>query len=209
MSRSLGEERRVGAIALGKLGGIGLDLTTAFPAPHYQPDPTSGDGAERHRRAGHGFHRREDRGARAGSFLVRACAASASPSVILLRGKAPRIIPALSDDRFGEGFRMPAVHDYPRALRAGVRKPPRKEPAGRWAGGCRLWGFDGAAVWVGDALAGVVGGGPTIAVASLSLRRRPTEQFWRDRRCSTCLWSRRGDSDAMPEARRMGSREVW
>jgi hypothetical protein len=102
---------------------------------------------------------------------------------------------------------MPAVHDYPRALRAGVRKPPRKEPAGRWAGGCRLWGFDGAAVWVGDALAGVVGGGPTIAVASLSLRR-PTEQCWRDRRCSTCLWSRRGDSDAMPEARRRGSREV-
>ena len=41
---------------------------------------------------------------------------------------------------------------------AGVRKPPRKEPAGRRVDGCRLWGFDGPAAWVGDALAGVVGG---------------------------------------------------
>src|SRR6516162_8432529 len=58
-----------------------------------------------------------------------------------------------------QGFRMPAGRDYSRAaLGAGVRKPPRKEPAGRRVDGCRLWGFDGAAAWVGDALAGVVGG---------------------------------------------------
>src|SRR5947209_12157151 len=31
-------------------------------------------------------------------------------------------------------------------------------------GGCRLWGFDGSAVWVGDAVAGVVGVGSTIAM---------------------------------------------
>ena len=47
---------------------------------------------------------------------------------------------------------------YRRAQRAGVRKPPRKEPAGRRVDGCRLWGFDGAAAWDGDAFAGVVGG---------------------------------------------------
>jgi hypothetical protein len=41
---------------------------------------------------------------------------------------------------------------------AGVRKPPRKEPAGRRVDGCRLWGFDGPAAWDGDAFAGVVGG---------------------------------------------------
>ena len=48
-----------------------------------------------------------------------------------------------------------------------------RPPGGRCAV-CRLWGFDGAAAWVGDALAGVVGGGSTIAVGSLSPRRRST-----------------------------------
>ena len=44
-------------------------------------------------------------------------------------------------------------------LRAGVREPSRKGPAGRgWTVACRLWGSDGAAAWVGDAFAGVVGG---------------------------------------------------
>jgi len=65
-----------------------------------------------------------------------------------------------------KGFGCRPVVTYPRALRAGVRKTPRKEPAGGRVGGCRLWGFDGAAAWVGDALTGVVGVGSTIAVRS-------------------------------------------
>jgi len=44
--------------------------------------------------------------------------------------------------RFG---RRPVV-TYPPSVRTGVRKPPRKEPAGRWRAVCRLWGFDRAAV---------------------------------------------------------------
>ena len=72
----------------------------------------------------------------------------------------------------GEGFRMPArSYLLARALRAGVRKPPRKEPAGRQAGGYRLWGFDGAAGQAGDEFTGVVGGSRTIAAAILSLER--------------------------------------
>jgi hypothetical protein len=46
--------------------------------------------------------------------------------------------------RICEGFRMPAHHDAARCTGAGVRKPPGKEPAERWARrACRahLWGF--------------------------------------------------------------------
>src|SRR5689334_20743962 len=78
---------------------------------------------------------------------------------------------------------MPARSDLSARVRAGVRKPPRKEPAGRWVGVCRLWGFERAAAWVGGALAGRVDGGPTIAVASLSPRLRSAARFWRDRPC--------------------------
>src|SRR3954464_3713668 len=59
-----------------------------------------------------------------------------------------------------EGFRMPARDDLSAVVRAGVRKPPRKEPAGRWWAVCRLWGFDWAAVSAGAGLGGVVKGGP-------------------------------------------------
>ena len=76
-----------------------------------------------------------------------------------------------------KGFGCRPVVTYLRALRAGVRKPPRKEPAGGWATACRLWGFDWAAACVVAALAGVIGGGSTIAVASLALRRPPTGRF--------------------------------
>jgi hypothetical protein len=110
--------------------------------------------------------------------------------------------------RNGEGFRMPARSDLSARVRAGVRKPPRKEPAGRWVGVCRLWGFERAAAWVGGALAGGVDGGPTIAVASLSPRLRPAARFWRDRRCSRWFWRDRGGSEATPEARRRNRREV-
>jgi hypothetical protein len=76
--------------------------------------------------------------------------------------------------RFGEGFRMPVRRDLSGALRAGVRKPPTKEPAGIDRGVCRLWGFKGAVSCARDALAGVVGSGPTIAVGSLTSWRPST-----------------------------------
>ena len=59
---------------------------------------------------------------------------------------------------FLKGFGCRPEHERSMRYKAGVRKPPRKEPAGRRVDGCRLWGFDGAAAWVGDAFAGVVGG---------------------------------------------------
>jgi hypothetical protein len=37
---------------------------------------------------------------------------------------------------YGEGFRMPACRNRAAVVKAGVRKPPRKEPAG--AGRCGL-----------------------------------------------------------------------
>jgi hypothetical protein len=52
---------------------------------------------------------------------------------------------------------------YPRVLRAGVRKPPGKEPAVGGAGGGRLWRFDGEAARASDALSDGGGGGSTIA----------------------------------------------
>src|SRR5437660_11630037 len=48
-----------------------------------------------------------------------------------------------------KGFGCRAVVTYPRVLRAGVRKPPRKEPAGAGWTASGLWGFDGAAAWGG------------------------------------------------------------
>jgi len=74
----------------------------------------------------------------------------------------------------GEGFRMPAGRDLSGGAAAGVRKPPRKEPAGAWWAACRLWGFGWVAAWVGAALVWVVGGGPTMAVAIWSLQRWST-----------------------------------
>jgi hypothetical protein len=66
-----------------------------------------------------------------------------------------------------KGFGCRPVVTYPRALRAGVRKPPRKEPAGAaWA--VVVYGdFTGSGL--GRERAGrVVGVGSTIAVASSS-----------------------------------------
>jgi hypothetical protein len=73
-----------------------------------------------------------------------------------------------------KGFGCRPVVIYPAALSAGFRKPPRKEPAGADWAVCRLWGFAGASACVGDALAGVIGVGSTIAVGSLSPRRPST-----------------------------------
>ena len=88
---------------------------------------------------------------------------------------------------------------YPAVLRAGVRKPPRTEPAGVGWAVCRLWGFDGAVACVGDALAWVGGGGSTTAVGSLSPLLPSTGRFRHDQRHSTSLRRCRGDSDATPE----------
>ncbi len=71
-----------------------------------------------------------------------------------------------------QGFGCRPVEAYPTVLTAGFRKPPRKEPAGAGWPACGLWRFAGAASCVGDALAGVVGVGPTIAVSIWSSRRR-------------------------------------
>jgi hypothetical protein len=52
----------------------------------------------------------------------------------------------------------------------GGRRPAPPPPSAL----CRLWGFDGAAVWVGDTLAGVGDGGSTITVGSLPSQRPST-----------------------------------
>jgi hypothetical protein len=65
------------------------------------------------------------------------------------------------------GFGCRLVVTYPPVLRAGVRKPPRKEPAGAVRKACSLWGLEGAAAWVRMRMAGVIGGGSTIAAANL------------------------------------------
>src|SRR5438045_9043215 len=84
---------------------------------------------------------------------------------------------------YGEGFRMPAHGDLSARTEGRRPKAPQEGTRGGRVSGRRLWGFDGAAAWVGDALAGVVGVGSTIAVpGSLSLRRS-TVRFWPDRKC--------------------------
>src|SRR6266566_116047 len=70
-----------------------------------------------------------------------------------------------------KGFGRRHVVTYPPSVRAGVRKPPRKEPAGRWRAVCRLWGFDRAAVQRGLGWA-----------ASLRVDRLPSLRIGR-RRC--------------------------
>ena len=50
------EDAGIGAVPSSHLGGVGLDLMLARLAPYDKPDLGSGSGAERHRRAGLGFH---------------------------------------------------------------------------------------------------------------------------------------------------------
>jgi len=66
----------------------------------------------------------------------------------------------------------------PKAFREGTR-------GGRGWRSAILWGFAGAASWVGAALAVVMGDGPTIGVGILSPRRPLTGCFWHDRGCRT------------------------
>jgi hypothetical protein len=103
---------------------------------------------------------------------------------------------------------MPARRSYSmQALRAGVRKPPRKEPrgplCGRW-----LWGFDRAATRVEDALAGIVADGSTMAMSGLGLRRQSRGRCWPDRRYERSLGRWRGDSGALPEAKFAGEQKL-
>jgi hypothetical protein len=46
------------AVSLHLLGGIGLDLMAAFPAPHYETNARKSGSAKGHRRVRLGFHRR-------------------------------------------------------------------------------------------------------------------------------------------------------
>src|SRR5271166_5190083 len=102
---------------------------------------------------------------------------------------------------------MPARGEV--SVRTEGRRPKAPQEGTRGgAGWGRLWGFDGAAAWVGDALAGVVGVGLTIAVPGSSSRRRSTGRFWPDRRCKRWLGRRRGDSGAMSEARFPGGQQL-
>src|SRR5271157_5491594 len=88
-----------------------------------------------------------------------------------------------------KGFGCRPVVTYPRVLRAGVRKPPGKEPAVGGAGGGGRWRFDGAAARASDALSDGVGGGSTIATVGALRRRSPTT-------CGTATasWSATGTS---------------
>src|SRR5260370_38038826 len=75
---------------------------------------------------------------------------------------------------------MPAGREL--STRTDGRRPkaPQEGTRGGWWAVCRLWGFGGAAAWVGGALAGVVGVGATIGVAIWSSRRRSAGGGWRD-----------------------------
>jgi hypothetical protein len=48
---------RFGAVSLGHLGGVWLDLVLTVLAPNDEPELGSGGAPQRHRRAGLGFHR--------------------------------------------------------------------------------------------------------------------------------------------------------
>ena len=52
----VGAAWRFGAVSLGHLGRVGLDLMLTVLAPNDQPDAGGGSVAERHWRAGFGFH---------------------------------------------------------------------------------------------------------------------------------------------------------
>src|SRR6478609_2566745 len=76
-----------------------------------------------------------------------------------------------------------------------------RNPRGAGLAVCYLWGFAGAASWVGAALAVVMGDGPTIGVGILSPRRPLAGCFWHDRGRHTRPGRPPVNSAAMPEAR--------
>jgi hypothetical protein len=102
---------------------------------------------------------------------------------------------------------MPARRDLSAPAEGRRPKAPQEGTHGGWTTACRLWGFDGAAAWVGNALAGVIGSGSTIVATRLAPRWRSTGRIGRDRSHGAYRWRRRGDSDAIPEARYPGRRQ--
>ena len=115
--------------------------------------------------------------------------------------------PGPDDPIFKEGGRLGCrVSDagpswlFACALEAGVRKPPRKEPAGGPEGGCLLWGFDRARVSVGDVLAGASGGRLPMMKRILSRRAMVVVRIAPNRwRCGGD-WRRWGSGGAAPGA---------
>ena len=95
---------------------------------------------------------------------------------------------------------MPARRDLSTGGGAGVRKPPRKEPAGGWQVVCRLWGFDRAATSTRAGLGGVVKGGLACIIENWSPPLRSTVRLSNDRRHRIGVRRRRGDSGASPGA---------
>jgi hypothetical protein len=98
----------------------------------------------------------------------------------LLTHPTHSILDTAPDGRFGEGFRMPVRDDLPACTEGRRPKAPQEGTRGGRVGGCRLWGFDGATAWLGDALAEIVGVGSTIVVPESSPRRQSTGRFWLD-----------------------------
>src|SRR5260370_41679445 len=103
---------------------------------------------------------------------------------------------------------MPAGREL--STRTDGRRPkaPQEGTRGGWWAVCRLWGFGGSAAWVGGALAGVVGVGPTIGVAIWSLRRRSSGGVWLDCRRCRRLGGRWGNGDTTAGARVRGGAGV-
>jgi hypothetical protein len=83
-------------------------------------------------------------------------------------------IPAPGTAAIVKGFGCRPVVTYP-VLRAGVRKPPRKEPAGAWRAVCGLWGFGRAGASASDELACVVDRGLASTIENWSPLLHSTE----------------------------------
>src|SRR5437667_12282100 len=90
---------------------------------------------------------------------------------------------------------------YPPVVIAVSESLQGRNPRGAGLSVCYLWGFAGAASWVGAALAVVMGDGPTIGVGILSPRRPLAGCFWDDRGRRTRPGRPPVNSAAMPEAR--------
>src|SRR3954464_156869 len=85
------------------------------------------------------------------------------------------------DAGLSRSIRHRAEGRRPKASREGTRGGPVQAV---W----RLWGFDGAAGSVKDALAGIVGRGPGIAIGSRASLRLSTGRFQHARLCGAGFW---------------------